>query len=345
MDFNFSEDQLAINEAAREMLVETATPESYRKMIDAGDARDADRWQTIVEMGLIGMLAPEDRGGLGLGLVDLIAIAEVAGYVALPEPLIEQAGIVVPLLARLEDDLGWLDRVLGGATIAIGHPANNFIAEADSADAFLLADGEMIHLVERGAVTLTRQESIDPLRRLFTAEWSPSDVTAIADGWGDTFERGALLAAAQLVGLGQRCIDMSVAYTSDRQQFGKAIGTYQAVKHMLAQPQVKIEFARPVVHAAAAELTQGTLAARARAAHAKIAAGAAADLAARNAVQAHGAMGITWEIDLHFMFKRVMALNYSWGASGAHLSTVIERISSLQTGPDTTFASELAEIA
>ena len=160
-------------------------------------------------------------------------------------------------------------------------------------------------------------------------------------GWGDTAERGAILAAAQMIGLAQRCIDISVAYAKDRNQFGKPIGSYQAVKHLIANAQVKVEFARPVVHAAAAELPLATLASRARAAHAKIAAGTAADLAARTAVQVHGAMGMTWEVDVHFFLQRAMALGNAWGTPHEHERTVIERMTTLPTGPDATFASAL----
>jgi alkylation response protein AidB-like acyl-CoA dehydrogenase len=322
------------------MLVESCTPADLRRLLASGEALDMPRWQTIVEMGLLGICAPEEKGGLGLGLIDLVGIAEAAGHVALPEPLVEMAGIAVPLLASL-DDKGWLARVLAGEIVAIGHPANPFVTEADSATAFLLGHGDDLYLVERNAVTLTRAESIDPFRRLFRVDWSPSPATHIGT-WGDTAERGAVLAAAQMLGLGQRCIDMAVAYAKDRHQFGKPIGSYQAVKHLLATAQVKIEFARPVVHAAAAELPLGNVAAKARAAHAKLAAAEAADLAARTAVQVHGAMGMTWEVDVHFFLKRALALKTAWGTPAAHTATVIERMTAKPTGPAFTFASELA---
>ena len=341
MQFAFTEDQLMITQAARDMLVETCTPADLRKQLEAGAARDDARWGTIAEMGLIGLLAPEDAGGLGMGLTDLVGIAEAAGYVGLPEPLVEQAGIVVPLLARLDDNHGWLDKVLAGAVVAVGHPVNPFVANADSADALLLADGDAIHLVPADAVTLTRVESFDPLRRLFKVDWTPCADTLLGHGWGDCADRGALMAAAEMIGLAQRSIDLAVAYAKDRVQFGKPIGTTQAIKHMIASAQVKVEFARPVVHAAAAELPLGTLAARARVAHAKIAAGAAADVATRMAVQAHGAMGITWEVDLHFFLKRAFALNYAWGTQAHHRETVMARITRERLGPDATFASEL----
>ena len=342
MQFAFTEDQLTITQAAREMLVETCTPAQLRKQLEAGNARDEARWSAISEMGLIGMLAPENVGGLGMGMVDLISIAEVAGYVGLPEPLVELAGITIPLLARLDDNRGWLDKALAGSVVAIGHPANPFVANADSADALLLADGDDIHLVERSAVKLIRAESFDPFRRLFTVEWASSALTKVGDDWGDSADRGALLAAAQMIGLAQRCIDLAVAYAKDRVQFGKPIGTTQAIKHMISSAQVKVEFARPVVHAAAAELPLGTLASRARIAHAKIAAGSAADVAARMAVQAHGAMGMTWEVDLHFFLKRAFALNYSWGTPTVHSETVMERVAKVRTGPDATFAAEVS---
>ncbi len=341
MQFAFTEDQLTITGAAREMLVETCTPAALRKQLEAGKERDEARWSTISEMGLLGMLAPESAGGLGMTMVDLIGIAEAAGYVGLPEPLVEQAGLVVPLLARLDDNRGWLDKVMAGAVIAVGHPVNPFVANADSADALLLADGNDIHLVAPDAVTLTRVDSFDPFRRLFTVDWTPAAATKVGSDWGDTADRGALLAAAEMIGLAQRCIDLAVAYAKDRVQFGKPIGTTQAIKHMVASAQVKVEFARPVVHAAAAELPLGTLASRARIAHAKIAAGSAADVATRMAVQAHGAMGMTWEVDLHFFLKRAFALNYAWGTPSAHRETVMARVERGRTGPDATFASAL----
>ncbi len=342
MHFAFTEDQRAITEAAREMLLESCTPADLRRLLASGEAIDAERWATIREIGLLGIMAPEDKGGLGLGLIDLVGIAEAAGYVALPEPLVEQAGIAVPLLARLENDKGWLERVLAGEIVAIGHPANPFVADADSAGTLLLGHDDALHLLERSAVTLTRAESFDPFRRLFRVDWTPTAATRVGAGWGDAGERGAVLAAAQMLGLGQRCIDMAVAYAKDRHQFGKPIGSYQAVKHLLATAQVKLEFARPVVHAAAAELPLGNLAAKARVAHAQIAASEAADLAARTAVQVHGAMGMTWEADVHFFLKRALALKTAWGTPAGHMAQVIDRMRTLPTGPESTFASELA---
>jgi alkylation response protein AidB-like acyl-CoA dehydrogenase len=305
-------------------------------MLAADEAIDRMRWQTIVDMGLLGICTPEAKGGLNLAPIDLIGIAEAAGAVALPEPLVEQAGLAAPLLARLG---GPVERVLAGEIIAIGHPAHSLIADADLAGALLLDHAGEVHLVAREAARLTRVESFDPFRRLFRVDWSASPATRLGP-WGDTAQRGAVFAAAQMLGLGQRCIDMAVAHARDRHQFGRPIGSYQAVKHLLATAQVKIAFARPVVQAAAAELPLGTAAAHARVAHAKLAAAEAADLAARTAVQVHGAMGMTWEADVHLFLKRALALKTAWGTPFDHRAQVIERMLALPAGPEFTFASE-----
>lgn len=340
MEFAFTQDQLAINEAARDLLVDTCTPADLRRLLTDKATYDESRWTAIREMGLLGLLAPEGLGGMGLELVDLVGIAEAAGYVALPEPLIESAGVAIPLLS----ELGELERiadVLAGRPVAIGYPGRAFVPEADMAKTLLLSHGDSIHLVDAADVKLLRQKSIDPFRRLFSVNWTDSQSTARDATWETTMDRGAVLAAAQLVGLAQRSIDLAVEYAKQRIQFGKPIGSYQAVKHLIANAQVKIEFARPVVHAAAVEYRLGTPAARARVSHAKIAAGEAADLATRTAVQVHGAMGMTWEIDLHFFLKRVQALRFDWGSAAYHRARIQQRLQSVATGPDQSFASAI----
>jgi alkylation response protein AidB-like acyl-CoA dehydrogenase len=194
-------------------------------------------------------------------------------------------------------------------------------------------------------VTLVRQPSIDPFRRLFRVEWAPSPTTRIGGGalWQEALGHGALFAAAQLLGLAQRAVDLSVAYASERQQFGKPIGCFQAVKHHLATAQVKIEFARPVVIAAAAMPVSSL--ARARVSHAKLAATAAADAAAHAAVQVHGAMGYSWEVDVHFLLKRSLALGQAWGTPTFHRARVAEHMFSAPLGADRTFdAAHIEEV-
>ncbi len=339
MRFEPSEHQAAITAAAQELFVEQCTALHLRHSLESKERTSPARWRAILDMGLLSVLAPARVGGLELELPDLIGVAEAAGYVALPEPLVELAGLTVPLLAGLADDRGWLVRVLQGELVALGHPANPFVTDADLAGALLLTHELELHLVPRADVQLTRHESCDQLRHLFAVSWTPTSTTRVGTLPSSTLARGAVLAAAQLVGLGQRCIDLAVAHAKERVQFGKPIGSYQAVKHLLATAQVKVEFARPVVQAAAAELHLETLAARARVAHAKIVAAEAAEVAAHAAVQVHGAMGMTWEVELHLFLKRALALRHAWGTPALHGATVRERIFTLPTGPEFTFAA------
>lgn len=337
----FTKDQNELTAAVREMLVSTCTPADLRRLLESPDAVDEQRWSTAVEMGILGVLVPEEQGGLGLSVVDFVGIAEAAGYVALPEPLVELAGVVAPCLALAEQDRGWLERVLAGELVAVADPTAPWVVNADVAKALLLVADESVHLVDASSVKTERDRSFDQFRRLFKVRWEPGADTDLQVGCAAMRARGTLFAAAQLLGLAQRCIDISVGYAKERTQFGRAIGVNQAVKHHLATAQVKVEFARPVVHAAAAELALGNLAAEARLAHAKISAAAAADYAAEIAVQVHGAMGYTWEADVHFFLKRAFALKYAWGDPALQMGRVIERLNKLPTGPDLTFASEV----
>jgi alkylation response protein AidB-like acyl-CoA dehydrogenase len=341
MDFTFTEEQRMFADTARTVLADTCQSAQLRQMMASGAARGAARWRAIVETGLTLVLLPEAAGGMGLSETDFALIAEAAGYSALPEPLVESAGVAAPLLAAIDP----MAKALAdpAATIAIQHTVNPFVADADTASMLLLRRQWEVHLVDPSAVSLTRQRSIDPFRRLFHVEWTPSAATMIADDpalWRDVLDRGALFTAAQGLGLAQRAVDLAIAYAKERIQFGKPIGANQAIKHHLASAQVKIEFARPVVQAAAAELAHRDTFSRARISHAKIAALEAADFACRTAVQVHGAMGYSWEVDVHFLLKRTLALTFAWGDPAFHRSRVSARLFSRPTGPDHTFARE-----
>jgi len=284
------------------------------------------------------VLLPESAGGLGLAELDFALIAIEAGYAALPEMLAESAGVAMPMLAALAPG----HRLLAdpATVLAIAPAINPVVAGADRAAAVLVErDGHAL-LVWREDATLTPVPTIDPLRRLFRLEWDKAEDLGPAD-WDLALDRAALFAAAQGLGLAQRAIDLAVAYARDRNQFGKPIGSYQAVKHHLASAQVAIEFARPVVLAAAADVSARDIYARARISEAKLVALEAADNAARAAIQVHGAMGYSWEVDVHLFLKRALALTRAWGTPHFHRARVAERVFSRPTGPDMTFAREI----
>lgn len=339
MDFTISEEQLMFAETARNVFADTCTPDHWHRMMEGGANRDPARWQAIVETGLTQLLLPEESGGLGLAELDFALIAEAAGYVALPDPLVESAGVAAPMLAALVPDHAALSDPL--ASIVIQQEEGGLVADADSAAVIILRAGDDAWLASPNQVQLTPRESIDPFRRLFAVEWDRGSATSTGKAdWALALDRGALFAAAQGLGLAQRAVDLAVAYARDRQQFGKPIGSYQAVKHHLASAQVAIEFARPVVLAAAADIGERDLAARARVSHAKIVALEAADQAARTSIQVHGAMGYSWEVDVHLFLKRALALTHSWGSPGFHRHRVAQRLFGLPAGPEFTFSRE-----
>lgn len=339
MDFTLSEEQLMFAETARTLFGDLCTPDHWRRMMEAGETRDADRWQAIVDTGFTQLLLPEAVGGLGLGELDFALIAEAAGYVALPDPLVESAGIAAPMLAALAPGHSMLADPL--ASLALQQVEDGLVADADTAAAILLRRGDAAYVADRAAVSLTLRASIDPFRRLFAVEWKEADAESLgAADWDLALDRGALFAAAQGLGLAQRSIDLAVAYAIERQQFGKPIGSYQAVKHQLSSAQVAVEFARPVVLAAAADIAKRDAHSRARISHAKIAALEAADVAARTSIQVHGAMGYSWEVDVHLFLKRALALSGSWGTPAFHRARIADRLFNRPVGPEFTFARD-----
>ncbi len=332
MDFTFSEDQLLFQQSVREFLVNEVTTESIRALWDTKTGRSDELWQQLAGMGLTGLTVPEAFGGLGMTAVDFVLLAQECGYVALPENLVDTVLVAVPLLAALPDSEArneWLQKIAAGeARVAVGHARNGLVADAHVADVWLLQSGDEVHLVKARKKDVRRNESVDPSRRLHSITWQPKPATCVAKGtrgrelWLQAMNHGALGAAAQCLGLAQRMIDISVKYTAERQQFGKPIGSFQAVKHHMANVAVQLEYAKAPVYRAAWSLANGHRLAGMHVSHAKIAATEAALLAAKNGIQVHGAMGYTWEVDLHIFMKRAWALDGFWGDRAFHKTRV-----------------------
>lgn len=329
MDFTFTEDQLLFRDSIKEFLHSEVTPESLRHSWSTETGRSGELWKKMVELGLTAMLVPEAQGGLGLRELDFVLLAQECGRVALAEPLVETAMVATPLLSALvaKDPrcASLLEQIaVGEVRVAVGHPTNELVSDAHIADWLLLPNGDQIHLVARDQVRLVAQESVDPSRRLFAVEWQGTDESCLAGGsegvklLAASLNRGALGCAAQLVGLAEAMVSMTVAYTNDRHQFGKPIGSNQALKHHMANCAVKSEFAKAPLYRGAYTVTHAPLSADFAVSHAKVAAGEAALLAAKNSIQSFGAMGYTWECDLHIFMKRAWALDKFWGHTGFH---------------------------
>jgi len=339
--FDFTEDQRLLQETVREFLAGECTPDAVRALWATGSGRSRALWKQLAEVGLPGLLVPEAHEGMGLDEVDFVLLCEEVGRAGLAEPVIGTAAVAAPLLAELGGELAerWLKPLaVGEALAAVGLPAEvcPFVDDAHVADLLLLArDGEL-HALLPGDVTAVTQPASDPARRIFSVEWKPAAATRVAAGaragelLDAALDRGALAAAAQLLGVCDRLLALAVDYTSQRVQFGVPIGSFQAVKHALADVKVKLEYARPLVYRAADSVARGRAQRAVHVSMAKVAASEAALRGARAALQAHGAIGYTWEQDVHIWMRRAWSLDQTCGLQRFHR----ERMAAFALAPD-----------
>ncbi len=350
MDFTFEEQQVAFRDAVRKFLMVEAAPEMLRDIWETESGRSRDLRAKLADQGITALSVPEEFGGIGLGDLDWVLINQELGYYAIPDSLSDTAYLAAWLLKQLPGDVAlkknWLPRIANGtARVALGHPANPFVADAQLADLLLLWYQDEVHAVAPDRVKLSFNPSIEMSRRLYRVDWTPGESTRVAparvgrDLWEGVFNRAALAAAAQLLGLAQRMLDLGIDHSAQRKQFGKPIGSFQAVKHHLADVAVKIEFAKPVVFRAAHCLANNRARVAVHVSHAKLAACEAAWLAGRRSMQVHGAMGYTWEADLQMFMKRAWALDSAWGDRAFHKTRVAQFIfaAGAPLGPGETF--------
>ena len=327
MNFNFTDDQLLFRDSVREFLRNEVTPEYIRQRWD-GKANTL--WPQLAELGLTGVTIPEAQGGLGMGLIDFVLLAEECGYVALPEPLTRTAMVAVPLLVDAHNAAeqaavsDWLGSIAAGDSIATVGLEGALVEDADRAGLLLMEQGDAFIVASEGEFSAVKNPSVDPSRQLF--EVNVRGGTPLQASPEKAMNLGALTCAAESLGLAQRMVDMTVAYTADRQQFGKPVGSFQAVKHHMANVAVKLEYARGPVYRAAWAMQSGDSRTSVYVSHAKLAACEAAALAAKHSIQCHGAMGYTWEVDLHIYMKRAWALAGAWGDAGFHKQRVSEAL-------------------
>ncbi|HMR94539.1 MAG TPA: acyl-CoA dehydrogenase family protein [Microthrixaceae bacterium] len=339
MRFAPTEDQIDFRDAVRGLLADTCPPDAVRaawreqvgEVPGGGDGRVRAAWDALAEMGVLGVMVPEGSGGLGLTDEDIVPLLIECGRAALPDPVSSTAYVAAGLLrenpGRSTEAL--LARIAeGSATVLVGFPGSPYLTAAETADVFLMCDRGEVHELTRSEVTLEPVTSIDGARALCRVEWEPSDSSVIVGGFDGSqavtraFDRAALGAAAQLVGLGERMLDMTVGYAAERKQFGVAIGTFQAVKHHLADAASAVAFAQPLVLRAAYSLAQGDPDAPVHVSMAKARASAAALVVAEAALQCHGAIGYTVEYDLHLFMKRAWALASRYGDADFHRDRV-----------------------
>jgi alkylation response protein AidB-like acyl-CoA dehydrogenase len=321
MRFGFTEDQLMLRDTVREVLARECSPEVVRAVWERKSGETP--YATLAETGLLGMMLTEAQGGLGMNEIDAALPLEEAGYAALPEPLVE-ALAALPVIAE-RGGSEWTEKLAAGeARLGLSLGDARLVSFAETADVFLRHDGQRLFLAAREHVKLEAQVSVDRTRSVAVPTFSAEGAMVLAEGAEASelaaliFDRAALGSALFLNGLSRKMLELAVGYAKDRVQFGKPIGSQQAVKHRLADALIALEFARPLAYRAAYSVARRDPERSLHVSLAKLRASEAARTVAKQALQVHGAIGYTIEHDLHLWMKRAWALTAAYGTEELH---------------------------
>ncbi|MHC5905562.1 acyl-CoA dehydrogenase family protein [Streptomyces sp. S6] len=280
-------------------------------------------WEALADVGVLGALVP---GEAGLDENCLPPLMEVLGHSGVAAPAAETIAVGAPLLAGLPELAGVLDGSLTLTATLAEHAPVPFAARADLV---VTRTDRRLRLFHRAELEITSLESVDPTRELARVSAPPQGGVLLTEGASEVQLvrlRGVLATAGLLIGLSARMLELTVAYVREREQFGVPVGSFQAVKHALAEVVVAVRFARASVLAAGWAQAAGESDADVRTSAAKVLASEAARRAARAAVQCHGAMGYTTEYELHRYAKRAWALAADWGGPAEHRALIARRL-------------------
>jgi alkylation response protein AidB-like acyl-CoA dehydrogenase len=346
MKFDLSEDQQLLRDSTRDFFAKEAPIERARRIMEHEPRGfDAAAWARLAEMGYLGLHLPASAGGQGLGAVELAIVLEEIGRACFPGPYLDVA-LAAALLAAAEPASPLLKEIAAGEAIvtiaredapyAGAHePAarfergrvrgsKHFVPFAAEAKALLVTTPQGVALAE-GPFETTPLTTFDLGSRFArvdldgTAELLKLSPEALARHDDLT----ATAAAAVLLGLMSRAFEITLDYVKTRQAFGRPIGTFQALQHRLAEQLLKIESTRSAVYRAAWCLDDDPGEAPLAAASAKVYAGEASRVVCGESIQMHGGIGFTWELDLHFFFKRAKTLESLYGSTEAELDRAL----------------------
>ena len=314
MRFAPSREQLAFACSLRDLLTGADVPSVARAWAAGDPAPGRKLWTWLAEQGVLALGLPEEHGGFGATPVDLVLAFEELGRAAVPGPYVESVAVLPPLLAGSGEATALAAIGAGELRATVACPPHvPFALDAAFVDAVYIAqDGVLLRAEVVRSVT-----SVDRARSL--AEVSATEQLATVDA-APAFELGVLATAAQIWGAGAALLDQATAYAQQRRQFGAPIGSFQAVKHQLADTAVALDLARPLLFGAA--LAVATKTAGRDVSAAKVACTDAAYRAARTALQVHGAIGYTAEYDLALWLTKVRALTFAWGTQRFHRDRV-----------------------
>jgi alkylation response protein AidB-like acyl-CoA dehydrogenase len=322
VNFDFTDDQQAIKSTANEMLAARFKPERVRELAEA-ERYDEDSWKEMSELGWAGIFIDEDHGGQGLGIVELVILMEELGYALAPVPFLSNAaaGLALQFAGTDEQKERWLPGIASGearGTVGVVRDGEaRLVPDADSAEVIvLIAPGGESTVVEASAAEIEPFATMDRTRRFARVR---------ADGGeplgGDQLAAADHIAAAlsaETVGVAQKALEMAVEYARDRKQFGRAIGSYQAVSHRCAQMLLEVEGSRSAAYYAGwcADAEPDSL--PAAASMAKAYSSDAGWRVCGSSLQVHGGIGFTWEHDLHFFLKRAKTNAMLYGSAREH---------------------------
>ena len=366
MNLDFSDEQKQLRDQVRRFLGEKCSPAAVRKILESPTAFDRDLYLGLAELGVLGAAIPEEYGGVGLGDLELCVIAEELGRVIAPVPVSSSIYLAAEFLRMAGSETQksfWLPKLSSGE--AIGTFAFNEgqgrmtpdniaarveggritgvkapVADGSVADFAIVAardesDGISLYIVKLDGDGVGREvlESIDPTRdqARITFDGSPAELLGTKeDGWhiaSVVMDRAAILLAFEQLGGADRSLEMARDYALERIAFGRQIGSFQAIKHMLADMYVSATLARSNCYYGAWALVSGAAERPVAAATARVSATTAFQQCAKNNIQVHGGMGFTWAFDCHLYYRRSNALALALGALSTWESLLIERMS------------------
>lgn len=350
MNFDFSEDVEAMRGEVRRMLDDAVPRGAVRLAVDRGERFDRDFWATIAENGWLGIAIDEAYGGVGFGHEALCMIAEEIGAALAPVPFsssILLAAEALSLFGTPEQKAKWLPGLASGAVIGClalaegpGDPreaglspfgADKWpVADGDAADIAIVAASDGLWLVELDQPGVTREAiaSLDLVRGAVRLRFAGARAEKLAEGWSAIerlLDRAAILTAFEQIGGARAALDMAVEFAKERYAFGRAIGSFQAIKHKLADIYVALELARSNAYYGIWALDHEE-ALPVAAAAARLAASKAMLLAAQENIQVNGGMGFTWESDCHLYYRRARELSLALGSDRYWRDRLIERL-------------------
>ncbi|MBI1197037.1 MAG: acyl-CoA dehydrogenase [Phenylobacterium sp.] len=332
MRFALSEDQTLLQDSLNKALADLSPLDRVRRFADSDACSAPDIWAGLAELGLPGLMVPEEHGGLGLGLLEAALAAEALGRVVAPTPFLGSA-VLAPLALTLagsdEQRSRWLPKLASGEAVAgaaISEPIAGaregagvsadggrltgkslFALDAPGADLIVVADRKGALHLAAAAETAEIMPSIDATRRLGELTFRDTPAEALASNQALERLRDAawVMLAADTLGAAQAMLDKAVAYAKERKQFGRTIGSFQAVKHLCAEMAAELEPARALVWYAAYAFDHAPDEAPLMAAHAKAHLSEIGRFVARTATEVHGGIGMTDLLGLHYWFKRI----------------------------------------